>query len=150
MTASVPPSDDDVLIAATAFRAAIDRADQAPWAAIGCTFPRGACGHAAELLAYYLRKRLGIVPDYISQTTYDTSVGGWTGGHAWLEWNGLAIDVTGDQFGWPPVIVMRDPPFHGQGQDEQRFLALADMTWWARECGSLWAAIWAHLPLETK
>lgn len=135
------PSDADISAAATAFRRAIDLAGPAPWKVKYITFPRGACGHAAELLAYYLRRRFGIVPDYISQTTYGRGVGGWQGGHAWLEWNGLTIDVSGDQFGWEPVIVTRDSPFHGRGEDEQRYPALADMDWWARECGSLWSAI---------
>ena len=93
--------------------------------------------------------RFCIRPDYVSQTVYKGEVVGWHGGHAWLEWNGLTIDVSGDQFGWPPVIVTRDTPFHGRGEDERRFPALADMTWWARECGSLWAAIQPHLPTET-
>lgn len=139
------PSDADILAAATAFRSAIDLAGQEPWKRKYITFPRGACGHAAELLAFYLRQRFGIVPDYISQTTYESGVGGWTGGHAWLEWNGLTIDVSGDQFGWPPVIVTREPVFHGQGKDEQRFPSLADLSWWGRECGSLWSAIEPHL-----
>lgn len=139
------PSDDDIREAANAFRLAINLAGPEPWKAKYITFPRGACGHAAELLAYYLHQRFGITPDYISQTTYENDVGGWKGGHAWLEWNGLTIDVSGDQFGWPAVIVTREPIFHGRGEDEQRFPALADMQWWSRECGSLWAAIAPHL-----
>lgn len=144
----MPPTDADILAAAVEFRQAIDAAGPMPWRAKYIEFPRGSCDHAAELLAYHLRKRFGITPDYISQTIYRDEVGGWHGGHAWLEWSGLTIDVSGDQFGWPPVIVTRDPPFHGRGEDEQRFPALADMDWWARECGSLWAAIRPHLPPE--
>lgn len=139
------PSDDEILAAATAFRRAIDLAGQEPWKRKYFTFPRGACGHAAELLAYYLRQRFGITPDYISQTINSGEVGGWHGGHAWLEWNGLTIDVSGDQFGWPPVIVTRDPPFHGRGSDEHRHPALLDFSWWSQECGSLWSAISPHL-----
>lgn len=142
------PTDDDIKSAATDFRRAIDAAGPLPWRAKHIEFPRGSCGHAAELLAFHLRKRFGITPDYISQTIYSGEVGGWHGGHAWLEWRGLTIDISGDQFGWPPVIVTRDPPFHGRGEDEQRFPALADTDWWARECGSLWTAIRPHLPHE--
>lgn len=144
------PTDAEILKAATDFRQALDLAGAAAWKAKYIDFPRGSCGHAAELLAYYLRECFSITPDYITQTIYSGEVGGWHGGHAWLEWSGLTIDVSGDQFGWPPVIVTRDPPFHGQGEDGQRFPALADMGWWVRECGSLWAAIRPHLPLEAE
>lgn len=144
------PSDADVLLSATEFRRAIDAAGPAVWKVKHIDFPRGSCGHAAELLAYYLHKRFGIVPDYISQTIYRGDVGGWHGGHAWLEWNGLTIDVSGDQFGWPPVVVTRNAPFHGRGEDEQRYPALSDMTWCARECGVLWRAISAYLLPEVR
>lgn len=111
------PSDDDIRRSASDFREAIDRAGIAPWRAKNIRFPRGACGHASELLAYYLRKQFGIAPVLVCQDA--GGLGGWHGGHAWLEWNGLAIDVTGDQFGW-----------------------------WALECGSLWASIAPFLPIE--
>jgi len=119
-------------------------AGSAPWRVKGIEFPRAACGHATELLAYYLRKRFGITTDCVCQDAH--GIGGWHGGHAWLEWNGLTIDVTGDQFGWLPVIVTRNPAFHGQGEDQTRGPALADMDWWARECGGLWKAIAPGLP----
>jgi len=80
------------------------------------------------------------MPDLVCQDA-EIDIGGWQGGHAWLEWNGLTIDISGDQFGWAPVIVTRDSPFHGRGVDQNRGPALADMGWWARECGGLWTAI---------
>ena len=33
--------------------------------------------------------------------------GSWRSGHSWLEFVGLILDITGDQFGWAPVIVTR-------------------------------------------
>lgn len=140
------PTDACILSAAKLFRRAVHRAGQEPWRAKDINFPRGACGHASELLAYYLQKRLAITPEYVSQTSWNRSIGGWTGCHAWLEWKGLTIDISGDQFGWPPVIVTREPKHHGRGDDTSRFPALSDMNWWARECGSLWKAISVHLP----
>ncbi|GLS99463.1 hypothetical protein GCM10007897_08430 [Sphingobium jiangsuense] len=140
------PSDDDIELSASDFREAIDRAGLAPWRAKNIMFPRGACGHTSELLAYYLRQRFGIAPVLVCQDA--GGLGGWHGGHAWLEWNGLTIDVTGDQFGWTPVIVTRAPEFHGQGVDQNRGPALADMRWWALECGSLWASIAPFLPIQ--
>jgi len=138
------PSDSDILAAATSFRCAIDLTGPAAWIAKRIDFPRGACGHAAGLLAYYLLKRFGVMPDLVCQDAA-CDIGGWQGGHAWLEWNGLTIDISGDQFGWEPIIVTRDPIYHGCGKDQNRGPALADMNWWARECGPLWKTISAHL-----
>ena len=141
------PSDDEVEQAARDFRTAIDAAGVGPWQAKCIPFPRGACGHAAELLGRYLIDQLGIVADYVNQDA-DEDTGGWTHSHAWLEWNGLVIDITGDQFGWDPVIVTRTPAFHGRGQDGNRHPVCLEHNrdWWARECGPIWAAISPHLP----
>ena len=86
-------------------------------------------------------------PEYVTQWAY-VDVGGWTDSHAWLEWNGLTIDVTGDQFGWAPVIVTRKPDFHGSGENEQRHLACLphQSDWWAQNCAALWSVILSHLP----
>jgi hypothetical protein len=142
------PSDDDISDASLEFRAAIDAAGPEPWARKGMTFPRGACGHAAELLGRYLIDRFGITPDYVNRVAYET-IGGWHGSHAWLEWNGLTIDISGDQFGWAPVIVTRNPEFHGLGDGEDRHPVCleAQRDWWFRECGMLWSAISLHLPV---
>lgn len=137
------PSDEDILREASSVRSAIDLAGAEPWKVKGRTFPRGACGHAAELLAYHLKRRFGIATELVCQDA--EGLGGWRGGHAWLEWNGLTIDITGDQFGWPPIIVTRAPEFHGRGVDQNRGPALSDMRWWALECGALWRAIAPHL-----
>ncbi|WP_337847787.1 hypothetical protein [Sphingomonas sp.] len=141
------PSDAEIERAAHAFRGAVDTAGPEPWASKHIAFPRGACGHAAELLGRYLIDRLGIVADYVNQTAFK-DIGGWRHSHAWLEWNGLTIDICGDQFGWEPVIVTRHPQFHGRGDDEIRHPVCLphQRDWWARECGSLWRAIRPHLP----
>jgi hypothetical protein len=138
----VPPNDDQIQLAAQQFRAAIDAAGNEPWLRKDINFPRGACGHASELLGRYLINQLGIVADYVNkEAPYD--IGGWNGSHAWLEWNGITIDIAGDQFGWPPVIVTRDPQFHVLGECEVRHPVCLphQRDWWAIECGSLWNAI---------
>src|SRR3546814_912895 len=109
------PTDAEVEQAARDFRAAIDAAGPAPWALKHIVYPRGACGHAAELLGRYLIERLGITADYVNQDA-PHDIGGWRHSHAWLEWNGLTIDISGDQFGWEPVIVTRTPQYHGKGE----------------------------------
>ena len=125
-------------------RHAIDQAGLAPWEAKGIAFPRGACGHASGLLAYRLHTLFGIAPDLVCQDA-EIDIGGWLGGHAWLEWGGLTIDISGDQFGWDKVIVTRFPIFHGRGTDQNRGPALADRTWWVLECRTLWNAIMPFL-----
>ena len=141
------PSDDEVEQATRTFRSVIDAAGPKPWAEKHISFPRGACGHAAELLGRYLIDRLNIRPEYVNQVAHQ-KIGGWQHSHAWLEWNGLTIDICGDQFGWEPVIVTRFPMFHGCGEDETRHpVCLAhQQDWWARECGSIWMALAPYLP----
>ena len=142
------PSDREIEFAAQTFRAAIDAAGAEPWSKKHMSFPHGACGHTAELLGRYLIDRLKIRPDYVNQIAYD-EIGSWQHSHAWLEWNGLTIDISGDQFGWEPVIVTRTPIFHGLGEDGNRHPVCLEhqQDWWARECGSLWNAISPHLPI---
>jgi hypothetical protein len=141
------PSDAQITEAVLGFRAAIDAAGQQLWANQGLAFPRGACGHAAELLGQYLIQKFDIAPEYVNQWAYD-DIGGWTDSHAWLEWNGLTIDITGDQFGWDPVIVTREPTFHGSGEPAERHPVCLphQADWWARNCSALWGVISAHLP----
>ncbi|MBB3891431.1 hypothetical protein GGQ61_002148 [Phenylobacterium haematophilum] len=140
------PSDAEVEQAVRNFRAAIDAAGPKPWAEKFIPFPRGACGHATELLGRYLIDHLSIRPDYVSQDANE-DIGGWQASHAWLEWNGLTIDITGDQFGWAPVIVTRHPVNHGRGVQRARHPVCLrhQQDWWARECGPLWLAIAPHL-----
>lgn len=141
------PTDAEVEQAARDFRAAIDAAGPAPWALKHIAYPRGACGHAAELLGRYLIERLGITADYVNQDARD-DIGGWRHSHAWLEWDGLTIDISGDQFGWEPVIVTRTPQYHGKGEPNSRHPVCLEhqRDWWWGECGPLWAAIRPHLP----
>ena len=69
------PSDADILKAAAAFRAAIDKAGQQLWTNLGSTFLRGACGHVAEMLRRYLIERFDIAPKYVTQWAY-SDIGG--------------------------------------------------------------------------
>jgi hypothetical protein len=143
------PTDEQVHLAVLQFRKAIDAAGDEPWARKYRTFPRGACGHAAELLGQHLIDELGITAEYVNQVA-PSDIGGWHGSHAWLEWNGLTIDITGDQFGWPPVVVTRQPQFHGLGESEVRHLVCLphQRNWWLTECGELWATITPFLKVS--
>jgi hypothetical protein len=70
------------------------------------SFPAGACGDTSDLLGIYLSETLGISPMYFWGTDGEQS-------HAWLQHDGLIIDITADQFaGNQSIIVTRDSPFH--------------------------------------
>lgn len=73
-------------------------------------FPLGACGDTTEMLGQYLDDRGFGVWMYI-QGHRDTD--GWT--HAWLERDGVVIDITADQFEdvTEPVIVSATSTWHG-------------------------------------
>ena len=99
----VRPDRGDVDAAARRFRAALDRHARALGLEGLLEFPRGACGTACELLGQYLSD-CGL-----GEWTYVSRVdaGGHT--HAWLARDGVVVDITGDQFGWSPVIVVDGP-----------------------------------------
>jgi hypothetical protein len=124
------PGDDQLEAEAKALKTALDAIDR---------YPRGACGHCAELLAYHLHRRFGIVPDYVSGIFF-RGVAEKETGHAWIEWNGLTIDISGDQFGWPPVIAARGSIYHASGEIDLRYPWKLDAAWWEEQCGEIWKA----------
>lgn len=139
------PSDEEVFAAAQTFRNALNAIDRVHWDRIYIDrFPKGACGHCAELLAFYLQRRFGITADYVCKDFYKAS-GEHETGHAWLEWNGLVIDISGDQFGWPPVIVTRHSELHAQGETHVRYPFSLDPVWWGQQCAGVWAAAQHYL-----
>lgn len=143
-------NDAVILVNARLFRAALDRVDPLVWQRVTVTnFPKGACGHASELLGRYLRDRLGVEPLYVVRDN-DEPDGSWRGGHAWLELNGLTIDITGDQFGWEPVIVSRSSARHGEGQPNLRQALTADPQWWGLYAAPVYAAVEAIMARDAK
>ena len=136
------PDDNQIRTAASHFRSALDAIDSRHWHQISINnFPRGACGHCSELLARYLQERLGVTPDYVCHNL-ESGDGKFECGHAWLEWNGLLIDISGDQFGWPPVTVTRTPDeAYRRSQAEVRHPWKLDQLWWARQCNAIWNAV---------
>lgn len=101
-------TDDDLVAACTRFRTALDEQEAMP--ANVKDFPLGACGDTTEMLGQYLDDRGFGVWMYI-QGHRDTD--GWT--HAWLERDGVVIDITADQFEdvTEPVIVSATSTWHG-------------------------------------
>lgn len=75
-------------------------------------FPTGCCREASDMLGTLLRERYGIEAAVVLGEIDDHS-------HAWLEIDGLIVDITADQFAdrFPnakPVIVTRDRAMHSQ------------------------------------
>ena len=79
------------------------------------------------MLGMYLQEELGISCDYVSG-----ELGNRT--HAWLELDGVVIDITSDQFaGGEPVIVSKDSEFHRRFEEVRR------------RTPSIWTAEGSHL-----
>lgn len=141
----MPPSDNEIRAAAIELKAALDGIDRVHWERVYIDrYPRGSCGHCAELLAFHLNQRFGIVPDYVCAVFYGED-GTRETSHAWIEWNGLIVDISGDQFGWPPVIVSRHSPQHERGNADVRYPWKLDPSWWGTQCGDIWGAAQAWL-----
>jgi hypothetical protein len=104
------PDAAQVREAATALRTAILRCPRSDLPTLK-NFPHSACGDASILLGQYL---------------FDHSLGLWEyagdereldlHSHAWLERDGLIIDITADQFDDvdEPIIVTHDRAWHAQ------------------------------------
>jgi hypothetical protein len=81
-------------------------------------FPRGSCGDAASLLGtLYIDNGLPAFQytlGYLGQHS-----------HAWLERDGLIVDVTADQFAGvsQAVIVTKDPSWHGRLKGKHEHVA---------------------------
>lgn len=136
----VSPTDEQLHDAAAELKAALDAIDRIHWEQVYINdYPRGACGHCAELLAFYLNRLFRVVPDYVCRVFY-TDDGERLSSHAWLELDGLTLDISGDQFGWPAVIVTRHSPVHQRGREEERHRWAFDPGWWGQHCGPIWRA----------
>lgn len=72
-------------------------------------FPRGCCGPTSELLGRCLIELGFANVKYIAAERPDH-----TGSHAWIDVDGVIVDITADQFGEPGVIVSRVSPWHAQ------------------------------------
>lgn len=144
--AQVQLSEQKILDIARRFRAALNQVDASLWAHVAVTdFPKAACGHASEMLGKHLRELLGVDPDYVVKDNYEPG-GSWRGGHAWLEIDDLVIDITGDQFGWEPVIVSRSSKRHAEGELNRRGPLTNDEQWWGRYGAPIYAVATTMIP----
>jgi hypothetical protein len=98
-------------------------------------FPKGACGHTAELFARYLRETLSLDAQYVGARRSD----GWT--HAWVVVDGVIIDITADQFGEAPIIVSHASAWHEQWAADAPRLPNCSQEQWPLYPVATWTAI---------
>jgi hypothetical protein len=105
-------------ILATRFRTAIcatDPSEVDPEVRfIVAAFPKGVCGAVCFLLGHYLRANGFPGAEYVNGIR---RIDGES--HAWIETDGIIVDITGDQFAEiaEEVVVTRDTSWHGQFSD---------------------------------
>lgn len=105
---------------ATKFRAALLACDKNALYITLQQFPCGACGDASYLLArYFADQGCGEFEYVLGERRPDFH------SHAWLEKDGLIIDITADQFEGmdTPVLVTSDHSWHHQFDEEDRHVA---------------------------
>ena len=104
---------DNLTELATQFRQMIENADRSNLTVEFKNFPFGSCGDASILLAQYLTDSGYETPIYVSgQLVEPTGLPG----HAWLELDGVIIDITADGFEphMPKVVVAENSDWHNQ------------------------------------
>jgi hypothetical protein len=116
------PSDDLVRLkeAATRFRLAIERCDPKHLGIAMQGFPKGSCGAAGPLLGTYLAEQgLGRFTYVLGRRDSDGINGHHY--HAWLEADGIIVDITADQFPEidQKVIVTTQSDWHATFEREE-------------------------------
>lgn len=87
-------------------------------------FPSGCCGVASELFGHYLNTQHGLQAEYVCGDLDGSS-------HAWLELDGVVIDITGDQFdGRPPVFIAVKDEWYAGWEESSRHIAVHVPTGW--------------------
>ncbi len=113
-------SEDRLIELATKFRKALSSCEMKKLFITLQRFPHGACGDASYLLAKYLdENRCGPFEYVLGERATDGH------SHAWLEKQGLIIDITADQFEGQDqgVLVTADRSWHAQFKEEERDIA---------------------------
>lgn len=87
-------------------------------------FPQGCCGVVSELLGDYLNTQLGLRAEYVCGERDG-------GSHAWLELDGLVIDITSDQFdGRPQVFIGARDDWYASWEESARHIAFHHPSAW--------------------
>lgn len=113
-------SESELSKLARVFRVAISACDRKELFSTLQEFPNGACGDASYLLAKYFEENGCGQFEYVvgeKRPNFHS--------HAWLEQDGVIIDITADQFEGinEPVLVTTDRSWHSQFEEEDRHIA---------------------------
>jgi hypothetical protein len=100
------------------------------------SFPRGCCGPASELLGRCLIELGFANVSYIAAERRDD-----TGSHAWINVDGVIVDITADQFGEPDVIVRRVSSWHAQWCTEPARRPICSRDQWPMYPQAAWQLI---------
>jgi hypothetical protein len=121
---------DGVREACARFRAAIEADQDLPSPMAG--FPSGACGDTSELLGQYLQDCGFGTWMYVMGFRDSDS---WT--HAWLEADGVIVDITSDQFDdvTSAVVVTHDRQWHDREFERVSLPRPANMSFFS-ECSN--------------
>jgi hypothetical protein len=111
-----PPGEDRVIQLADRFVSSIARLGQNNSLSTMRTFPLGACGDVALLFARCLYQNGFVLPEYVAGACDDGRT------HAWIEADGLIIDLATGQFPDAPerVMITRDSSWHAQFKEQRR------------------------------
>ena len=110
----------DLRIVATRFRMAIEQCDPKQLTEGMEKFPTGSCGDAVLLLGTYLSAQgLG---SFVYVAAWRRQRDGGKQSHAWLESDGIIIDITADQFSdvSEKIIVTRKSLWHQTFAEEKK------------------------------
>jgi hypothetical protein len=108
---------------ATEFRHALEQRGLELLPDLCWPFPKGWCGDAAPLLLQYLTDSGFGEFEYVCGETRDFDPDEMPQSHAWLEQNGLIIDITANQFSEieEPVMITCDKTWHEQFVELSRY-----------------------------
>lgn len=108
---AAPPDTEQIQRLASVFRTAIMQCPRSDLFSFR-NFPRGSCGDTSILLGQYLYEQGQGIWTYASGERVSDDFQS----HAWLEKDGLIVDITADQFDDidEPVIVTHDGSWHKQ------------------------------------
>jgi hypothetical protein len=114
--------------AATRFRLAIERCDLKRLTVCMRDFPVGSCGDAMPLLGtYFIEQGLGTFSYVLGERATNDSIDGHRS-HAWLEADGIIVDITADQFSEvdQKIIVTRHSAWHAAFERDEALPHAAD------------------------
>ncbi len=107
----MPATEDQIRPIILTLRSILDESDKSGWGVEWKTFPRGCCGTVAELTQYCVYRIAGMVPTIVRGTKLDAS--GLPVSHAWVEIDGVVVDLTRDQYHSQTNYIFLNDPFYG-------------------------------------